>query len=390
MKRPLVLALFFLAVFLQSGTYGLTFLLPKLFAGYGGNEKDVGFMLSITAIVTLVSVYYSGHLSDRLGRMFTLGISGFSITIALLLFANAQSIDVSIVAASALIGFGWGIMYTLGPVVLTRISTPQTRVQIFSLYSVFLMAGFGLSPVFASVLESFGFSIGDAFTSVAIACVFSGATFILLRGPINKIATTKAPDNRSKLSMTAVKQIFASPGWLPIIMVILGASVFAGMNNFQTSFAAAEGLNYRDFFLYYTLTVIACRLMLARFSGGKSAYKTIALLQYVMAASVVLFMFVDGSQLIYISSAVLLGIGYGASYPILSAMAANDAPNDLVPQTLQLFSLTYFIGIFGFPLVAGILIVDFSILTLLIAVTLLAIIEASMAYLRHRKITAKK
>jgi hypothetical protein len=42
MKRPLVLALFFLAVFLQSGTYGLTFLLPKLFAGYGGNEKDVG------------------------------------------------------------------------------------------------------------------------------------------------------------------------------------------------------------------------------------------------------------------------------------------------------------------------------------------------------------
>jgi MFS family permease len=204
MKRPLVLALFFLAVFLQSGTYGLTFLLPKLFAGYGGNEKDVGFMLSITAIVTLVSVYYSGHLSDRLGRMFTLGISGFSITIALLLFANAQSIDVSIVAASALIGFGWGIMYTLGPVVLTRISTPQTRVQIFSLYSVFLMAGFGLSPVFASVLESFGFSIGDAFTSVAIACVFSGATFILLRGPINKIATTKAPDNRSKLSMTAV------------------------------------------------------------------------------------------------------------------------------------------------------------------------------------------
>jgi hypothetical protein len=34
--------------------------------------------------------------------------------------------------------------------------------------------------------------------------------------------------------------------------------------------------------------------------------------------------------------------------------------------------------------VAGILIVDFSILTLLIVVTVLALIEASMAYLRHK------
>ena len=42
MSRPIVLALFFLAVFLQSGTYGLTFLLPELFAGFDANEKDVG------------------------------------------------------------------------------------------------------------------------------------------------------------------------------------------------------------------------------------------------------------------------------------------------------------------------------------------------------------
>ena len=168
-------------------------------------------------------------------------------------------------------------------------------------------------------------------------------------------------------------------------MVCLGASVFAGMNNFQTVFAQGEGLNYSDFFLAYTITVIICRLLLAGFSGGSSPYKTIALLQYIMCASVILFMFVDGSRSIYILSAILFGIGYGASYPILAAMAANDADESLVPQTIQLFSLTYFIGIFGFPFIAGWLIVDYSIPALLILIAGLALIEATMAYLRHSK-----
>ena len=102
-----------------------------------------------------------------------------------------------------------------------------------------------------------------------------------------------------------------------------------------------------------------------------------------MFASVILFMFVDSSRLLYIFSAVLFGIGYGASYPVLAAMAANDAREDLVPQTLQLFALTYFIGIFGFPFIAGWLIIDFSIPTLLVGIAVMAIIEATMAFIRH-------
>ena len=136
MSRPIVLALFFLAVFLQSGTYGLTFLLPELFAGFDANEKDVGKALLITTGVTLTTVYFSGHLSDLLGRMVTLGLSGFTIAVALTLYSVAESIGASLILASALIGFGWGLMYTLAPVVLTRLSGASNRVQVFSLLSL--------------------------------------------------------------------------------------------------------------------------------------------------------------------------------------------------------------------------------------------------------------
>ncbi len=383
MSRSALFILFFLAVFLQSGTYGLTFLLPELFSGFGSNEKDVGVMLLVTAAVTLITVYYSGHLSDVLGRMTTLGLSGYAITIALLLFANANGIGLAALIASCLIGFGWGLMYTLAPVALTRLVTADSRVQMFSLYAVFLMAGFGLSPVFASWLTTLGFEIKDAFTVVAVFCAISGSLFLILAKPARKHAVTDTPDNRSRLSISMVLNVVRTPAWLPITMVFIGASVFAGLNNFQTVIAASEGLRYADYFFVYTITTILCRVAFAKFKGGAAPYRVIGILQSIMCVSVLLFLSINGNQTVYLVCAVLFAIGYGASYPILAAMAANDAHENLVPQTLQLFALTYFIGIFGFPIVAGWLLVDFSIPTLLISVAVLAAIEAGMAFSRH-------
>ena len=103
-----------------------------------------------------------------------------------------------------------------------------------------------------------------------------------------------------------------------------------------------------------------------------------------MAGSVLLFLYLGNNQALYVLFAVLFGIGYGASYPILAAMAANDADEALVPQTLQLFALTYFIGIFGFPLAAGWMIVDVGTGALLVLVIAMAAIEATMAVFRAR------
>ena len=389
-SRLVVLALYFLGIFLQAGTYGLTFMLPKLFADFGADEKDVGRMLAVTAVTTLVSVYYSGHLSDRLGRMPTLGLSGLAIAIALFLFGWAKGLGPALVVASALLGFGWSLFYTLGPVVLTRVTEPGERVRYFSLLSVFVMAGFGLSPVMASAMENAGLSISDAFFVMSVVCLASGALFLALTVPIRGLSLDTQQEPRSSLTASTVRRVLTSRGLVPVVMVCLGASIFAGMNNFQTVFAEAQGLNYSDFFLAYTITVVICRVLLTGFSGGGAPYAMIAALQYVMCASIVLFMFIDSSQPLYILVAVLFGIGYGASYPVLAAMAANDADDDLVPQTLQLFALTYFIGIFGFPFLAGWLIVEMSVPFLLIGIAILAAIEATMAAQRHLSNKARR
>ena len=388
MSRTLILSLYFAACFIQSGTYGLTFLLPDLFQTFGANEKNVGQMLAITTVATLLSVYFAGHLADKISRMKTLSLSGVLIAASLMLFAAANSVGLILISASILLGFGWGLFYSLTPVVLTRITKARERIRTFALLSMFIMGGFGISPVLAAWLQEVDVTIPEVFQLMGLLCLGSGALFFAITTSIQALVIDTTAEPASRLDWPSLKRIMQSPAWLPITMVCLGASVFAGMTNFQTVFANARGLDYSVYFLTYTLTVIACRLLLIGSNGGTTPYRTIALLQTIMAASVLVFIMMENTQLLYILVAIMFGIGYGASYPILTAMAANDARDDLIPQTLQLFALSYFMGIFGFPLIAGSLIVWVGHTPALIIVTVFASIEASMAALRSRKLKA--
>ena len=382
MPRSAMFALFYLAVFLQAGAYGLTFMLPRLFAGFSADERVVGAMLLLTTISTLVTVYGSGHLSDWFGRMRCLGGACVSVALALACYGLAQGVGAILVLASLALGAGWALTYSLAPIVVTRLVAPEDRVRYFAILSVALMAGFGLSPVMAAMMERAGFTVRDAFFVTAVFCAMAGVIFFALTGTVRHHALVASAAEKSRLTPSNVARILRTPARLPVIMVCIGASVFAGMNNFQTVFADARGLDYAGFFLTYTITVVLFRIALARFKGGNSPWLTIAALQYIMCGSVALFMISGSNPLLYLLVAVLFGIGYGVSYPILAAMAANEAEADLLPQTLQLFALTYFIGIFGFPLVAGWLIVAKGSWVLLALVTVLAGIEASMAWVR--------
>ena len=347
-------------------------------------------MLAVTTVATLIVVYFAGHLSDKIGRMRTLSLSGVLIAASLMLFSVATSVGLILIIASILLGLGWGLFYSLIPVVLTRITEARERIKTFAVLSVFVMGGFGISPVLAAWLQTIDVSIAETFQLMGLLCLGSGALFFAITTNVQALAKNATTQPTSRLDWSSLKRIMQSPAWLPITMACIGASVFAGMNNFQTVFANARGLDYSIFFLTYTITVLSCRVLLIGFQGGTSPYRTIAVMQAVMTASVVVFIMMENTEPLYILVAFMFGVGYGASYPILTAMAANDARDDLVPQTLQLFALSYFIGVFGFPLIAGTLIVWIGHTPLLIIVAILASIETCMACLRNRNLQAKQ
>lgn len=88
MSRTLTFVLFFTATFMQAGAYGLTFMMPRLFESFGASEKVVGTMLMVTMVVTVITVYLSGYLSDLFGRLRTLGAACLAIAVSLYLYGT--------------------------------------------------------------------------------------------------------------------------------------------------------------------------------------------------------------------------------------------------------------------------------------------------------------
>ncbi len=384
MNLRLTLALFFIATFLQSGSYGLTFLLPPLFESFGAVEKDVGSVLAFTAASTIVTVIFLGYITASIGRVTSVVLSSTFISTSLFIFAATDTMGPIVFGAGILLGIGWGAFYVLTPIILTQITEQDQRIRIFTLLSVFIMAGFGLSPVAGAILEKAGYGTWVIFKIFGFLCLISGGVFLLIMPSIAKLSSASGA-TADKLTWVDMIKVLRSRAVRTIIMIGLGASVFASVTNFQTVYAAERGLDYSIYFLTYTITVIICRVAFASFLGGKAPFGVMACLLAIMTLSTLVLLYPGTNTALYTLGAILFGIGYGVSYPIIKAMAANDAEPHLMSATLQVFGLSYFIGVFGFPFVGGWIISTVGIAPLLAVAALLAFIEFSLALHRYRR-----
>ena len=294
--------LFMAASLLQSVTYGLTFLLPELFASIGGSTADVGSVLGITAVTTLGVVWLLGKITKRIGVMPPLALSGVLCAVSLTMFALATEVDGTVYLAGSFLGLGWGLFYVLGPIALAQVLPPERRVVQFTWLSAFVMTGIGCGPIIG-----FGIGIEATFYLVTAFCLICSAifTFLVSRQAGLRVADVAVEDD---LSLRSAIPALRSPAWRPIVMVGLGASVFAAVSNFQTVYAETSGLNYSTFFLFYTATVIVGRLSMARLIGSRAPYGVIAALMSIMLAAILILLIQSPNNLVYILASILFGL----------------------------------------------------------------------------------
>ena len=193
-----------------------------------------------------------------------------------------------------------------------------------------------------------------------------------------------------RITLAAVRSVLTSDALFPIIMVGLGGCIFGALSSFQTSYAKFHKLDYSLFFIGFMVVAIICRLLVAGMLVRRDPYVATVILSGLTVVSIVMFLLFVDSQFTYLLAAIVLGIGYGLTYSVINGLAANDAPPDQISQSLLLFSLSYIVGVFGFPFLAGKFIVNFGVSALLISILVIAIINWMVALARlikrHRRV----
>jgi len=379
--------LFCLGSYLLSLSYGSTFLLSLLISSRGGNEHDAGTVISAAMLSTFVAVTGSGHLADRLGAARSVALFGCLLAVASLGFALTPGFGPSLLCFGLTLGLGWGVFYTLGPIIVAMLVQPAQRARYFALLSGSMMSGIGSGPLLGRLASALGYPLTSAFVIAAGASLLGVLIFwglgSRLRQQANHLGTTAA-----SITWGSTVQVLSSRAVWPILMVGLGGCVFGGLSSFQTSYGPSRGVDYSLFFLGFMSAAIASRMLLAGIVVKRDPYRAACLLSGLMLVSIVLFLFAVDSSVSYLLAAVTLGVGYGLTYSVINGLAANEAPAGCTSQALLLFSLSYFIGVFGFPWLAGRIIVEAGIQALLFSVLGVALLNwlISLARLGWRRL----
>lgn len=363
----------FTGTMLAAAGYGATFLFSAYIRARGGNDIDTGLALGAAMIGTFAGVPLVGWFSGRFDAARMTAIAALSIACGFLLlaFAGAHGITLSRFAG-VLIGLGWGMFYIGAPMALSERVTDADRGFWFTRFGAFQMAGIGGGPVLVNfAIGNFGLSIETAFLLVASAAL--AASGLLL------IFGSKAPLPKQGRAIRQwvrdIARIAPSPTIRPILMVGLGACVFSGLMSFQSSLVEGTKANASSFFILYAVTVVGARITLARVLARLPQSGLAVGLLLIMLCGVAAMFGVPANPAFQIVSAILTGIGYGLVYPVIQTWAVNSAAPEHRHAALTWFVLFYFIGIFGFPVLGGWILVHFGKDALLSALLIAAVLE---------------
>lgn len=376
----------FLGTLATAAGYGATFLLTDHFLSLGGSEIQTGWTLGGAVVGTFVGVPLVGWLGKRFGGARLAALGALAIAIGYIVLSGVTTLSPLVVVPGFLIGLGWGAFYLAAPMSVSERATDAERGFWFTRFGAFQMAGIGGSPVLADLLaRTFQLPTGLIFRAVGAVCILAS----LLLWTFERLAPRPTGVSTSLSSsvgwFSSIRIISRTRALYPILMVCLGACVFTGMMTFQSSLVRSTGLDASVFFITYAVVVVGSRFVLAPSISRANGDRISILLLTFMASGVFAMFAIAYGVTIQVLSAIFLGLGYGLVYTVIQTQVVNDTPVAYRHGALTWFVIAYFIGIFGFPVIGGWIIVHAGAQVFLACILLCAVAELFLAIVRWRR-----
>ncbi|MGS0896957.1 MFS transporter [Burkholderia stagnalis] len=134
-------------------TQMLSFVIPTLVATWGISLADAGFIGTITLLASALGGWIAGILSDRIGRVRTLQLTVLWFAVFTALCGLAQNYH-QLLAARALMGFGFGGEWTAGAVLIGEVIRARDRGKAVGLVQSGWAIGWGLCALLYALLFS--------------------------------------------------------------------------------------------------------------------------------------------------------------------------------------------------------------------------------------------
>lgn len=333
--------------------YGSTFLLADLLEASGRTATAAGPAIAAGALFSLAVGLVAGRLADAFGLGGTCAIAALMMLAAMLAFAGVGHVPGSHYVGGVLLGGAWSLFYMLAPLLVVRATSPGQRVKYLTLLSGSQMLGLGLANPVGSTLVELGSSRASVYVLFGGLAILSALALAGIRGRLGRVSGQG--HLAMALSLPACARILRARTALPIAMIGLAACAFSGLATFQDLFASSIGQSARTFFLVFTVVTVVLRFAVA------GVITRLPMLE--LAIGLALLILVALGMLLapglgfpgYVAAAGLFAAGYGLIYSVLNSIVVNLAERIGLEVAIasQVFTLVYFLGLFGFPAIAS-------------------------------------
>jgi MFS family permease len=311
-------------LFFSSQFFGTT--LPIYLRDLSGSDAIVGICSALGTVAALIIRPISGVAVDRIGRAPVLLIGSLLIALTFGAFSFFKSVTATFVI-QFINGFGWGIASTASNTIATDL-IPRDR--------------FGEWMGYFTLSQSFAMAIAPSL-ALAIMDVKGFAPLMLVAAGFGGIVVFLSFFFRERVPKTDVKQSFRPyerNALRPALLMLIAGTALGATFSFATLFG--KSMHFSHVGLYFTcfaVTLFIGRPLVGRVID-RYGFRSMVLLGFLGYAASQLMLWQSHSEWIFLASAALQGIAYGAVQNALQTMAVISAP----PERHGAATATYFTG----------------------------------------------
>ena len=331
-----------LANFFTMSSISMFFLFPLFITRHGGTKADIGIMMAVFTIASIVTRPWISEMIDRLGRKrcYTLAclVLSFLPLVYLLFKGNLSSFYIPLLLVRFIHGIGMALAFTA---VMTYIAdiVPKHRLnEGLGMFGVTALVALAVGPIIAEmVIRQFGFQIFFIMSGVL------SVVGLMLHLPL---AESYVDSNLGKSSQSFFSILMGKRRILIVVLALLFGLGLSSVFGFLTPYAEEKQLTFISlFFITYSTGAVAMR-----FFGGRLADKVgerrIIPYAFIITSSGIGMLTLLSGDLILIVSGLICGSGHGLLYPCLNAVALRNEPQEIRGKIMGIFTGSIDFGVF--------------------------------------------
>ena len=304
-------------------SFGTFFLFPLFIASNGGSKSDIGIIMGVFALSSVLCRPWISDMIDRIGRKksYTIGCTIMSILplIYLLFRGNLSHFYLFLILVRIVHGVGLAICFTASFTYIADI-VPEGRLnEGIGMFGVTGLTGLAIGPVIGEILiTEFGSSV-----------FFLAATGMATIGLIIHLPLSESFVHDSQKSFQSFFAVFIKRKMLFVaLLAFLFGFGLAASGNFVSPFAKEQGIVFISlYYISYSLAAVLTRLLGGRLADRIGEDRIIPYALTLTGGGLLILMFLGGNAILVLSG-LMSGCGHGFLFPCLNSLAIRNEPID--------------------------------------------------------------